>query len=310
MKEASGASFPSLAQALARLGPVEGARAVMVAAAGQLSAYHGVWSEEALAALLPEVPLQGESDILRYVRSPLAKAPLMLLATRLEGEKWLVAVFDASHPLSQARRLLHNLAAALTTPTDAAAEEDDDLPPEAFQPLFDDIPDPNPTVPAAPPRPAPPPPAEAQAAVVRPQQAPAPAEAMPPSPQTQAYAGVLVPKHPNQFLVGDLARDLSRWLPRLIHGFGWRLLHFSVQPHYLQWVVEVPPNTPPTAVVRAVRWHTSRLLYQAHPELPFAHPADDFWAPFYLLQPRQVPISSRAIAAFLQKHLRGRFSQG
>ncbi len=203
-------------------------------------------------------------------------------------------------------------------PVSAEAVEGD-LPPEAFEPLFDDVPPPEPQLPpeAAPPGPqeavapvvpsvevdAPPRPEAALAFLPDPQAQPAP-EAVPlPSPPPVraaiAYACVLIPRFPQHRLTGDLARDLSQWLPQIATAMGWRLVHLAVRPEHLQWVAQTPPDTSPAEVLRVVRRETSRRIFAAHPRLAELNISGDFWAPGYLLLSQNQPIPAATIAAFI-----------
>ncbi len=186
----------------------------------------------------------------------------------------------------------------------------DALPPEAFEPLFDRVPPPEPPTPEA----ASPEtqavkvaeavsPEEASLSGLQPSAAPAAATALPPSPQpvhaAVFYACVLAPRFPQHHLTGDLARDLSQWLPQIATALGWRLVHLAVRPEYLQWVAQTPPETSPAAVLRAVREQTSRRIFAAYPRLAEINIGGDFWAPGYLLLSQNRPVAAETIAAFI-----------
>ncbi len=192
------------------------------------------------------------------------------------------------------------------------------LPPEAFEPLFDDIPPPEPqTPPTAPASPqerlastaapvevaAPPQAGDVPALVRQAQDQPAPEVAgLPASPPARAavfYACVLVPRFPQHTLTGDLARDLSRWMPRIALAFGWRLLHLAVRPAYIQWIVQAPPETSPAEVLHTVRRRTSERIFAAYPRLAETNPSGHFWAPGYLLLSQNQPIPEETIQAFI-----------
>ncbi len=218
-------------------------------------------------------------------------------------------------------------------PGDAWLPEDDlplpweeELPPEASVPLFEDVPPPQPdgaprvvedvsasaasaeegeVSPSAPTRPVTL--TELVEAI-----GPEALEALPessaslPPPATLAradltYACVLIPRFPQHHLTGAVARDLSQWMPTIATAYGWRLLHLAVRPNYLQWVVQVPPDTAPAKIVQVVREHTSRRLLAAHSHLQEEALGDDFWAPGYLVLSQRQPVPTPTIEAFIRQ---------
>jgi REP element-mobilizing transposase RayT len=75
------------------------------------------------------------------------------------------------------------------------------------------------------------------------------------------YACLLVPRFTSHYLTGDLADHMSKWLPSICIAFGWRLEHLSIRPEYLQWVVNVQPNTSPGQLMRLMRQQTSEKIF-------------------------------------------------
>ncbi len=204
----------------------------------------------------------------------------------------------------------------------AAEAPPEDLPPEAFEPLFDDVPPPEPpeapspaasaslqeaVAPVAAPAEvaAAPRPAAVAEAPPQPQVQPAPEAVLLPAPPPGhaaiAYACVLVPRFPQHTLRGDLARDLSQWLPQIATAMGWRLVQVAIRPAYLQWVVQTPPETSPAEVLRTVRRETSRRIFAAYPRLADINIGGDFWAPGYLLLSQNQPIPAATIEAFTRQ---------
>ncbi len=201
---------------------------------------------------------------------------------------------------------------------------EEDLPPEALEPLFDDVPPPQPkdvssspessffgleegeVSPTAPTRPVSL--AELMAAlqtdvslgVAEDESATLPPHATLARAEL-TYACVLVPRFPHHHLTGDLARDLSRWMPTIATAHGWRLLHLAVRPNYLQWVVQVLPENAPAEIVRAVRKHTSQRIFAAYPRFREEALADDFWAPGYLVLSQPQPVPTPTIEAFIRQ---------
>jgi REP element-mobilizing transposase RayT/CheY-like chemotaxis protein len=97
------------------------------------------------------------------------------------------------------------------------------------------------------------------------------------------YACLLVPRFTAHYLTGDLADSLSDWMPNICIAFGWRLEFLAVRPEYLQWVVNVTPNTSPGYLMRIMRQQTSEKIFNEFPRLKRDNPSGDFWAPGYLI---------------------------
>ena len=97
------------------------------------------------------------------------------------------------------------------------------------------------------------------------------------------YACLLVPRFTAHYMTGDLADHMSEWMPNICIAFGWRLEFLAVRPDYLQWVVNVTPNTSPGYLMRIMRQQTSEKIFSEFPRLKRDNPSGDFWAPGYLI---------------------------
>lgn len=97
------------------------------------------------------------------------------------------------------------------------------------------------------------------------------------------YACLLVPRFTIHYLTGDLADRISEWMPNICIAFGWRLEFLAVRPEYLQWVVNVTPNSSPGYLMRIMRQQTSEKIFHEFPRLKRDNPSGDFWAPGYLI---------------------------
>lgn len=97
------------------------------------------------------------------------------------------------------------------------------------------------------------------------------------------YACLLVPRFTIHYMTGDLADRVSEWMPNICIAFGWRLEFLAVRPEYLQWVVNVTPNTSPGYLMRIMRQQTSERVFHEFPRLKRDNPSGDFWAPGYLI---------------------------
>lgn len=115
------------------------------------------------------------------------------------------------------------------------------------------------------------------------------------------YTSVLLPRFPTQFLAGELAECLGEWLPQLCVAYGWRLERISIRPRYIQWTVQVPPTVSPGYMVRILREETSRRILKNQPELLVNNPANDFWAPGYLVMSGFLPPTQQMLEEYIQQ---------
>jgi putative transposase len=126
-----------------------------------------------------------------------------------------------------------------------------------------------------------------------------------PSVSQLLYACLLIPRLPQHYLAGDLAGSLSSWLKLLSIAFGWRLVHLTIRPDHLHWIVNVPPSTSPGYMLRQIRKLTSQYIFDDFPRLRRENPSGDFWAPGYLVTSSTRPISAKVVREFIE-HTRAR----
>ena len=122
------------------------------------------------------------------------------------------------------------------------------------------------------------------------------------------YACLLIPRFGPHFLTGDLADYLDDWLPNICIAFGWRLEYLSIRPDYLQWVVNVQPNTSPGYLMRIMRQQTSEKIFSEFIRLKKENPSGDFWAPGYLIMGGTQPHPPQLVKDYI-KQTRGRQGQ-
>jgi len=125
-------------------------------------------------------------------------------------------------------------------------------------------------------------------------------EPVSPSMYNLTYACVLIPRFPEHHLTGDIAQRLTDWITHLCVAFGWRLEQLSIRPDYIQWLVNVPPNTSPGYLMRTIREHTSRRMFVEFPVMEQDNPSGDFWAPGYLILGNPQPPPAALIQEFMQ----------
>lgn len=115
------------------------------------------------------------------------------------------------------------------------------------------------------------------------------------------YACLLVPRFSSHYLTGDLADRLAEWLPAICVAFGWRLEYQAVRPEYLQWVVNVQPNTSPGYLMRVMRQQTSEKIFGDFPRLKKENPSGDFWAPGYLIMGGTQPHPPQLVRDYIKQ---------
>jgi len=115
------------------------------------------------------------------------------------------------------------------------------------------------------------------------------------------YACLLVPRFSSHYITGDLSDNLSEWLPNICVAFGWRLEYLSVRPEYLQWVVNVQPNTSPGYLMRIMRQQTSEKIFTDFIRLKKENPSGDFWAPGYLIMGGTQPHPPQLVRDYIRQ---------
>jgi REP element-mobilizing transposase RayT len=115
------------------------------------------------------------------------------------------------------------------------------------------------------------------------------------------YACLLVPRFASHYITGDLADHIGDWIPNICIAFGWRLEYISVRPEYLQWVVNVQPNTSPGYLMRIMRQQTSEKIFSEFPRMKKENPSGDFWAPGYLIMGGTQPHPQQLVRDYIRQ---------
>lgn len=115
------------------------------------------------------------------------------------------------------------------------------------------------------------------------------------------YACLLVPRFSSHYLTGDISDKLGEWLPNICVAFGWRLEFLAVRPEYLQWVVNVQPNTSPGHLMRIMRQQTSEKVFADFTRLKRENPSGDFWAPGYLIMGGSQPHPPQLVRDYIRQ---------
>jgi REP element-mobilizing transposase RayT len=113
------------------------------------------------------------------------------------------------------------------------------------------------------------------------------------------YACLLVPRFPQHHMTGDLLDRLGEWMLQICIAYGWRLEDISVQPEYLQWIINVPPAASPDHLMRILRQHTSDKIFTEFPRFKKENPSGEFWAPGYLIMGGSQPPPVQLIKDFI-----------
>lgn len=115
------------------------------------------------------------------------------------------------------------------------------------------------------------------------------------------YACLLVPRFSSHYLTGDLSARLDDWLPNICVAFGWRLEFLAIRPEYLQWVVNVQPNTSPGHLMRIMRQQTSEKIFSEFVRMKKENPSGDFWAPGYLIMGGSQPHPPQLVRDYIRQ---------
>jgi REP element-mobilizing transposase RayT len=115
------------------------------------------------------------------------------------------------------------------------------------------------------------------------------------------YACLLVPRFSIHYLVGDLSEGINEWFPTTCIAFGWRLEFLAIRPEYLQWVVNVQPNTSPGYLMRVMRQQISEKIFTEFPIYKKENPSGDFWAPGYLIMGGSQPHPPQLVRDYIRQ---------
>lgn len=114
-------------------------------------------------------------------------------------------------------------------------------------------------------------------------------------PYDLSYACLLIPRFSSHYLIGDIVEFLHLWMKDICISFGWRLDNLTIKPEYMEWILSVPPNTPPSRCHRTVREQTSRQIFDDFPQFKNENLSKDFWAPGYFVMLGSQPHSQQTI---------------
>ncbi len=134
-----------------------------------------------------------------------------------------------------------------------------------------------------------------------------PAQEHVPLPDAEYYlpvTAVLVPRFPEQQLIGALADNLHEWVVRLCLAWDWRADEVVIEPEYLCLTMSISPETAPSIAIERLQDDLSQRILSAFPEYVEILPSRRFWARSYLLITGGPPPVER-VQAFVQGTRRG-----
>lgn len=97
------------------------------------------------------------------------------------------------------------------------------------------------------------------------------------------YAFLLIPRFESHTLSGDIVEYLYSWVQQICISYGWKLDNITVQPEYMQWVINVAVTASPSQILRLTRRLTSNKIFEEFPRYKKLNMGGDFWAPPYML---------------------------
>jgi REP element-mobilizing transposase RayT len=97
------------------------------------------------------------------------------------------------------------------------------------------------------------------------------------------FTAVLVPRFPEHYLSGELARQLREWAQRFCLAWDWRADRISVTSGYLAIRVSLIPESAPAHAIEQLRDDLSRRVLERYPNFHTDLPSGRFWARAYLL---------------------------
>ena len=115
-----------------------------------------------------------------------------------------------------------------------------------------------------------------------------------------SYACLIIPKFPSHRLLGDLAIVLPEYMYGICVSFTWRLEHINVNPEYLQWILQVSPETSSAYFMKQTRREMSKKIFMDFPALSDVNLSKDFWAPPYFVIVSTQPHPAHLVDEFIR----------
>jgi REP element-mobilizing transposase RayT len=116
------------------------------------------------------------------------------------------------------------------------------------------------------------------------------------------YSCLLIPRFGSHQLSNEREKQIAECIKNIHTSKGWRLEVLNVQPEYLLWESNFPPNITPSKHIEIIRNETSKLVFENSPMLKKENPSGDYWAPGYLIIGGKNAISEQLVLAFLRQN--------
>jgi REP element-mobilizing transposase RayT len=118
------------------------------------------------------------------------------------------------------------------------------------------------------------------------------------------FTCVLVPQLDEYSLNSDISILLRESLTQIAIAYGWLLENVVIHPTYIQWTIQIGPETSQGRMVRQIRQRTSQHIFERFPTLKTKSLTGNFWAPGYLaISGTETPPASY-LDSFIQRNRR------
>lgn len=111
----------------------------------------------------------------------------------------------------------------------------------------------------------------------------------------------LVPKDKSQYILGELALRLRRWVPETCKTYGWRLCMLAVRPDYLKWCLVDFPQYAIQGMLKLMREETSSQIFHDFPALAGDNQILDYWSSSYLVDKKNQQYSTQSLVIMMAK---------
>lgn len=112
---------------------------------------------------------------------------------------------------------------------------------------------------------------------------------------------VLAPQNERHTLTGQLDEKMREWFEEVCEAHQWELRSISVQPSYVLMTILAQPTMTSAFVINTLRAHTTRRLFNNHPNVKKELRSDDFWAPSHLVYNGEHSIEFVELMEFVDK---------
>jgi REP element-mobilizing transposase RayT/CheY-like chemotaxis protein len=112
---------------------------------------------------------------------------------------------------------------------------------------------------------------------------------------------VLTPQNERHIINGLLAENMRNWISEVCVVHQWELRSISVQPAYVLMTILAQPTMTSAFVINTLRNHTSRRLFNSHPNVKKELRSNDFWAASHLVFDGDHQVQFDELLEFVEK---------